>query len=327
MILRKPNYYDEFVCAASACPDSCCKEWAVDIDDDTAKMYLSLPGKLGDDLRSCLKCEDGGYYLEITAEGRCPMWRQDGLCRIQCELGESALSHVCDTFPRLTHDYGTFREKQLELSCPVAAELIFKGDAAWAASEDGEAGEMPDYDESEMEILLSSRQELTEILLDPSKDVRQALMQAILYAYHAEDMLDAGEMSDFSCPEIGEIPVADPEKILDFYKNLEILNPAWLDRLEHPQSEKWEDSLRNLAVYFVQRYFLQAISDRDIATRVRFAVLSCVVVHLLGGDAVTTAQQYSKEIENDPDNLEAIFDGLCFDDCLSDGQIFGCLMA
>ena len=52
MIIRKPSYFDTFSCIASQCPDSCCKEWDVQVDDISAKYYRSLPGKLGDDLRT-----------------------------------------------------------------------------------------------------------------------------------------------------------------------------------------------------------------------------------------------------------------------------------
>ena len=33
MEVTKPSYYDSFRCLASACPDSCCKEWDVDVDE------------------------------------------------------------------------------------------------------------------------------------------------------------------------------------------------------------------------------------------------------------------------------------------------------
>ena len=37
MLLFKPDYYDCFRCAAGECPDSCCKEWEVEIDDASAR--------------------------------------------------------------------------------------------------------------------------------------------------------------------------------------------------------------------------------------------------------------------------------------------------
>ena len=51
MKLSKPSYYDQFQCIAGACPDSCCQEWEVLVDENTALRYLSLPGSLGDSLR------------------------------------------------------------------------------------------------------------------------------------------------------------------------------------------------------------------------------------------------------------------------------------
>ena len=116
MQIRKPAYFDSFRCIAGQCPDSCCKEWEVEIDDRTAAYYRSLPGALGDRLRSVLK-DDPDWGTVMTIEnGRCPMWRTDGLCRIQAELGHDALCKTCRDFPRLCHDYGTFRELGLELS-------------------------------------------------------------------------------------------------------------------------------------------------------------------------------------------------------------------
>ena len=123
MKITKPDYFDRFRCLAGGCPDSCCQEWEVQVDPDSASRYRKLPGPLGNDLRRVLRDEDGETYMTIS-EGRCPMWRLDGLCRIQAELGEEALCKTCREFPRLTHDYGDFVEQGLELSCPEAARLI-----------------------------------------------------------------------------------------------------------------------------------------------------------------------------------------------------------
>ena len=90
MLITKPSYYNSFRCIASACPDSCCKEWDVQVDEHSADAYRSLPGPLGDRLREVLYTEDGKTYMAIV-DGRCPMWRRDGLCRLQAELGAAAL--------------------------------------------------------------------------------------------------------------------------------------------------------------------------------------------------------------------------------------------
>lgn len=124
MKIYEPRYYGEFRCIASACPDSCCKEWDVQVDPDSAARYRALEGPLGDRLRQVLVDRDGQTFM-LQERGRCPMWQENGLCRIQSELGEEALCDVCTAFPRLRHDYGDFVELGLELSCPEAARLIF----------------------------------------------------------------------------------------------------------------------------------------------------------------------------------------------------------
>ena len=132
MKIRKPAYFDTFRCIASACPDSCCKEWDVQVDEEKAALYRTLSGDLGDRLREVLKEEDGETVMTII-DGRCPMGRSDGLCRIQAELGEEALGKTCREFPRLTHDYGDFVEYGLELSCPEAARIILSAPAQMLA--------------------------------------------------------------------------------------------------------------------------------------------------------------------------------------------------
>ena len=91
MELRKPDFYDTFHCIAACCPDSCCKEWDVAVDEEKAALYRALPGALGENLREFLQDEDGDTYLTLD-NGRCPMWRADGLCRARTHAVRS-LAH------------------------------------------------------------------------------------------------------------------------------------------------------------------------------------------------------------------------------------------
>ena len=38
MKLNYPDYFHQFACIAGSCPDSCCKEWDVTVDDASAAM-------------------------------------------------------------------------------------------------------------------------------------------------------------------------------------------------------------------------------------------------------------------------------------------------
>ena len=42
MLISKPSYFDTFHCSASACTDSGCTEWDVQVDPDAAALYRSL---------------------------------------------------------------------------------------------------------------------------------------------------------------------------------------------------------------------------------------------------------------------------------------------
>ena len=331
MQIHKPAYFDSFRCIAGQCPDSCCKEWEVEIDDRTAAYYRSLPGDLGDRLRAVLK-DDPDWGTVMTIEnGRCPMWRNDGLCRIQAALGHDALCKTCREFPRLCHDYGTFREYGLELSCPEAAQLILHADSSPSLVESIPGSDAPGYDEDTMATLLKTRETALALIDNRNFSIPQMLTLLLYYGYHAQLLLDDRDAPDFCeetrLTEAQELAIGGGEQALvDFFATLEILTPQWEERLSAPlPPTPWTDQFRNLARYFVERYWLQAVSDCDIACRVKFIVVSCVLVHLLGGNTVETAQLYSKEIENSDENVDSILDAAYFSPALTDRNLLGML--
>ena len=174
MRITKPAYFDHFRCLAGACPDSCCKEWAVAVDEEAAERYRALPGELGRDLRAVMCQEDGATILALTEDGRCPMWRQDGLCRIQAQLSHEALCETCRQFPRLRHDYGFLLEQDLELSCPEAARLILSQDDSLLHTQ-LPGGTEPEFDPEALELLLHSRDRALALLNDRRYTVGEAL--------------------------------------------------------------------------------------------------------------------------------------------------------
>ena len=330
MEITQPSYYDTFRCVAGSCPDSCCKEWAVQVDDTAALRYRSLCGSLGDDLRRAMAQEDGDTVLTLAPDGRCPMWRDDGLCRIQAELGHDALCDTCRQFPRLRHDYGTFVELGLELSCPEAARLILADDGI-RLTQTCPGGETPDYEADAMEILLRSRKEFLDFLASKRLPVAHCLAVLLLYGYAVQEELDGGEPAVL-CPNTAlktaqDLAAAgDLNAILDFFGQLEILSPQWLQRLRAPAPGPWQEAFRPLIRYFIERYWLQAVSDYDLVGRVKLVVVSCLVIQALGGDLQQTAQRYSKEIENDADNVDALLDAAYTSPALADIGLLGLLL-
>ena len=126
MILRVPEYYDEFSCIASRCKDSCCAGWEIDIEDESYEYYRSVEGSFGDRLReSMFVAEDGGYRFKLKGPKRCAMLNDNNLCDLYTALGEEALCEVCTEYPRFSLVYGQVEQKALSLSCEEVGRILF----------------------------------------------------------------------------------------------------------------------------------------------------------------------------------------------------------
>lgn len=329
MKVTKPDYFDQFHCIADRCPDSCCQEWEVQVDPDTAAYYLQLEGPLGDRLRQVLREEDGETRMALVGS-RCPMWREDGLCRIQAELGEAALCKTCREYPRLTHDYGSFLEYGLSLSCPEAARLILHAPPSPRMIVQDAPSEA-DWDNEDLEMLLSSRQTALELLRPDAHPPGEALALLLLYGCEAQSELDGAVAVPFdprsaltTAHSLARASAIQP--LLDFFGELELLTDRWATLLHNPHLGPWEDAHLALARYLTDRYWLQAVSDFDLYSRVKLIVISCLVVKALGGNLLETAQLFSKEIENSTENVEALLDAAYAHSAFTDDKLLYLLL-
>ena len=115
-------------------------------------------------------------------------------------------------------------------------------------------------------------------------------------------------------------------EILPFFRSLEILTDRWETRLRAPELSDWDSRTPALARYFVGRYWLQAVSDYDLYSRVKFMVIACLLLRELGGDFLETAQLFSKEIENDADNMDTLLDAAYNYPAFTDAKLLGMLL-
>lgn len=44
MKYHKPSFFDQFKCIGSACTDTCCAGWEIEVDETTAQGYLAEKG-------------------------------------------------------------------------------------------------------------------------------------------------------------------------------------------------------------------------------------------------------------------------------------------
>ena len=126
--LLQPSYFDAFHCIGSACEDTCCVGWIVHVDKPTYDKYQNCSDpELGPSLRTLITINEKGsndddYAKIVFTEAGCS-FLSEGLCSIQQRLGESYLSNMCATYPRVMNRVGEVLQRSLDLSCPEAARV------------------------------------------------------------------------------------------------------------------------------------------------------------------------------------------------------------
>ena len=299
MLLEYPVFYPDFVCIGKACKDSCCRDWIIDIDEDTAKKYQSLSGDLGEKLRKKLKEKDGAFYFLVEEDGSCPFLRKDGLCEIQRQRGEEELSKVCDAYPRREYTVSPYTQLDLHLSCEEAAKAILSWEGDLVREEDleeearEEAGGKPEEAEENAEklellvSLLAFRQSLWMALLDFPKDINSFFADLKTVFLQGEELLfyenkDFPYKEDLKALEEGFTEEVFAEKSFSEYRNrsmrvqgrgrqwksfLDILQRAEEDLLLKSKThyEKRDfPSLEALCRYYIFRYILTGIEKKTI---------------------------------------------------------------
>lgn len=139
-----PQYMKRFRCIGSACEDSCCVGWRVDIDHESYKKYRRVKNQELGELfqkdvtrnRSGSKSEDNFAKIKLAAGARCPFLNNEMLCRIQLEYDEEYLSKVCATYPRTVNLVDGVLERAATMSCPEIAKIALLGPETMEFDED-----------------------------------------------------------------------------------------------------------------------------------------------------------------------------------------------
>ena len=64
------DYVNKFSCLAGKCPDTCCKDWQIILDEDAIARYASLPGELGERVRAAMLTESRAPAEVLPPPGR-----------------------------------------------------------------------------------------------------------------------------------------------------------------------------------------------------------------------------------------------------------------
>lgn len=349
MLIRKPDYYDKFQCAAGACHDTCCAAWDIVIDEESAAFYNALPGELGERVRAAMTEDEDGDLCFSVAGGHCPLLTEERLCSIQLTLGEERVCDTCRSHPRFIEEYGSFKEMALAASCPAAIELILSGDAVLTEEQDDELEfTCEDVDEELLSALLPCRETAFRLLGREELAWNTRLAALLMFGSELQLALLSGDLdalpelaadwADVDAERLSFAPVdtdsvrTTRRRCLELLGELEVLDENWAKDIAAVEVREdtcpvSEDLERRWACYLLWRWFLRADFDGDIYGKLALPVLSILTLRELsrGEDWQEWARRWAKEVEHSAENLNALYDAVCTEPELAPGRLIGAL--
>lgn len=297
MKIVKPTFYKTFKCIAGDCPDSCCQGWEVDADSDSLEYYKTLDNSLEIKKRidSVLsKDEFDNTIFTLAPKKRCPFLNDENLCDMHIAIGGEHTPYTCRTFPRFIYDFGATREIGISFSCPVASDMMYNTESFNFETEvNSDLPTLNDIDAEKYFLLYKGRAEAYKIAKDKNKSIRERL----------NDLLDLGVLLQeklFPYDEGG-----DDIAFFDVFKNPELINPEWKEKVENFSLKQVSDtqSNENILMYFLYKYLMQAVYDDDVLSKIKMAVLGVLINTYFGEDS-WTVHLWSKETEHSQYNMD-----------------------
>lgn len=297
MKLVVPSFYKNFKCIAGECPDSCCQGWEVDADSESLEYYKSLSGEIRNRIESVLdKDEYGNTVFRLTDNKRCPFLNGNNLCDMHIAIGGEHTPYTCRTFPSFINDFGATREMGLSFSCPVASDIMWnlEEDFGFEASLNSDPPALNDIDAELYFYLLKARKNAYGIVQDKSRSLNERIIELLKYGRELQNDVD----------RYGE---GKPELTFkDVFRNPEVINNEWVQKVENGAFDRSvvnSKSCENIAVYFLFRYFMQAVYDRDVLSKIKAAAVGVLIPAYFGNDS-WTIHLWSKETEHSDVNME-----------------------
>lgn len=309
MILKTPSFYKDFKCIAGDCPDSCCQGWEVDADDASLEFYKTLTGDIRNRIDSVLDYDEfGNTIFRLADKKRCPFLNDENLCDMHIAIGGEHTPYTCRMFPRFINDFGGTREMGVSFSCPVASDMMFGlTEPMRFVSELNELPpELNEIDAQTYFYLVKAREKAFSIVQDRTLPIKDRLLN--LLDFGVEIQKDLEEYQEGS----------DDIDFFDVFRNPELINPQWIDRVNNGKVKSVSDEIfnENIASYFIFRYFLTAVNDYDVLSKIKMAVIGVLIVTYFGEDS-WTIHLWSKETEHSQYNMDRYRELLKNAKCLS----------
>ncbi len=326
-----PSYYKEFSCIANKCPDTCCAGWTVVTDPESLEKYNKTVSAFGDKIRSVIAVDEDGDSIFTPINNRCPFLLDSGLCEMYIELGHESLCRTCRQYPRHITYFGARSETGLSLSCPEAARLIMQSEnpITFETENTLDFPQPTDIDPELYFTLLYARKKAIDILQCREFSIRRRICAFLKFSqdiahsvrhYEYDEIRSATKKNYFEMQKnvySSRRANGAIKKYFSDFRNLEMLDSSFADRLSDaenvdiPEFYENETEFEHLMVYFVFRYFMVAVFDRDLLTKSKFAAVSFIVIQKLCATQnadkkkrIQIMQRFSKEVEHSASNMD-----------------------
>lgn len=297
MKLVTPTFYKDFECIAGDCPDSCCQGWEVDADEESLSYYKTISGEIRERIDSVLdKDEYNNTIFRLTKNKRCPFLNDSNLCDMHIAIGGEHTPFTCRTFPRFINDFGGTREMGISFSCPVASDMMW--DLKEPFDFTTELNEIPpslnDIDAEVYFYLLTARKKAYSIVQNKDKEIKDRLLELLDFGFELQNELDSYKEGTSGID------------FFEVFNNPEVINDEWVQKVNSANKEGIvlnSKQNENIAMYFLFRYFLSAVYDYDVLSKIKMAVVGVLVPTYFGNDS-WTMHLWSKETEHSDVNME-----------------------
>lgn len=271
-----PDFYKDFCCKADKCQHTCCAGWEIDIDAVTAVKYQQLTGPIGETIRQNITEAEGIWQFRLREGDRCPFLREDGLCELIREAGESILCEICTNHPRFFVALGDYELAGVGLSCEKSCELLL-AEENWLH-----------YQTESGETL--SLQDLLQRLSLPASD---------------EDL----------CYQAG-LTAEDASFVLDCMEKTEPIDVAWTARLVELRSERLTGDAEVSQIFdriyqYILYRALEHVPQYGLGTVLSYAQLNTDFIYLhnrLTGQLDESIRRWSEQIEYSTENVKRLLE-------------------
>lgn len=189
------EFFNQFKCIGSDCPDTCCAGWGIRIDESSYKKYLSINTEFGEKLKNSIEKKDDKYLFRLNENLRCPFLNEKNLCDIYINIGEDAMCDVCRTYPRIRNCCENTEFISLSLSCPEVARMLVEKQEKiqfFLTEDDIIANPLSEIDIEYYNCYISAFITCINIMQNRSLNISQRLLLLILFNEEFKEAIDKG---------------------------------------------------------------------------------------------------------------------------------------